>query len=455
MNLFQLTFKQMRQRALSTWLTFLSVMLGVALAIAILLLYREGDKLFTQSDFGFDVVVGSKTGGKLNTVLSAVYQLGSPPTPISYSIYTGLTKNPDVRWALPWAVGDNYEGFRVIGTSPAILGFDEELKPLPPGKIFEYRQNRHFDLASGKVFHPRKFEAVIGAAVAPQTDLRLGSKFKASHGSEKSENKDEHDEAWTVVGILKPTHTAMDRLIFIPAISAMAVPAHAEVIADIASLQEKADPHAGQEHDEHDAEHHHEHIYDLSPDGVIELHLPAEQWLLSAVFVRSIGGRSQNLIFEINNLPYATAVNPAWEMRQFFEGFMKGSRLLLLCISALVTVVAAVGILVSIYNSVAARLREIAIIRALGATRLRVVAMICLEAGMIGLVGGVAGLLAGHALGAVGNVFFRAYVGEEINYLHVGGEELVYVAIVVIIAVVAGVVPALKAYRTPVATNLN
>ncbi len=467
MNLLQLTFKQMRQRALSTWLTFLSVMLGVALAIAILLLYREGDKLFAQADFGFDVLVASKTGGKLNSVLSAVYQVGGAPTPISYSVYQDLVKNSDVRWALPWALGDNYRGYRIIGTTPALLGLDDELQPLPEEKRFEYRLNRRFAIAEGRAFHPRKFEAVIGAEVARRTDLAIGSRFKASHGSEQSEFLDEHDEQWEVVGILEPTHTAMDRLIFIPIISAQAVPAHAEVAQGIAEIRKRAghddhDDHAdhhehdGPGHDEHDhAGHdHHDHVYHLEEDGTIDLHLPEKDWLISAIFVRSIGGRSQNLIFEINNQPYAAAVNPAWEMRQFFEGFMKGSRALLLSISALVTVVAAVGILVSIYNSVSARLREIAIIRALGATRMRVLTLICVEAGIVGLIGGIAGLVLGHALGAVGNLFFQRYVGEGINWLHVADEELVYVAVVVLIALLAGIVPALKAYRTPVATHL-
>lgn len=445
MNLLQLVLKQMRQRALSTWLTFLSVMLGVALAIAILLLYREGDKLFVQADYGYDIIVGSKTGGRLNIVLNAVYQLGAPSTPVNYTVYEGLLKNNAVQWALPWAVGDNYHGFRVIGTSPAILGLDDNLQPLPPNKRFEYRLGKPLELASGECFAAEKFQAVIGSEVAARTDLKIGSKFKASHGAEQAGIIDEHDEVWTVTGILVPTHTAMDRLIFIPLVSALAVPKHAEVMEQIAGLQGKAAPER----------HEHEEVYTLRPDGTINLTLPKDDWGMSAVLVKTIRGQSQRLIFEVNNQPLAQAVNPAWEMRQFFDTFMKGSRLLLLAISALVTIVAAVGILVSIYNSVSARLKEIAILRALGATRLRVLALICTEAGVIGLIGAVAGLVMGHTLGGMGNILFRRYVGESIDYINVGAEEIGYVLLVVVIAAVAGLVPALKAYKTPVATNLS
>lgn len=466
MNLLQLVLKQMRQRALSTWLTFLSVTLGVALAIAILLLYREGDKLFTQADFGFDVVVGPKTGGGLTLVLNSVYQIGSPTNPIGYDVVEKLQKHDAVRWALPWAVGDNYRGYRVIGTSPAVLGQDEDGKPLPADQVFEHRLGRKLEVDGGRAFHPRKFEAVIGAEVAAKTDLRVGAKFKPSHGAEVAGVKDEHDEQWEVVGVLKRTNTAMDRLIFVPLISAVAVPKHAEVLEQISDLRE-ADEHdhdhapatketaQAEDHDDHAGHEHHDHIYHMNEDGTIELHLEKEKWGVSAVLVRTNHGQSQRLIFETNNSPSAQAVNPAWEMRQFFDGFMKGSRALLLSISALVTVVAAVGILVSIYNSVSARLKEIAVLRALGATRLRVLALICTEAAMVGLIGGVAGLITGHLLGAAGNVFFRRYVGESLNVMHVGGEEIAYVGVVVVIAALAGLVPALKAYKTPVATNLT
>src|SRR5947207_13219334 len=98
------------------------------------------------------------------------------------------------------------------------------------------------------------------------------------------------------------------------------------------------------------------------------------------------------------------AVEPAMEMRNFLNTFFKGSSTLLLVISLLVTIVAAVSILVSIYNSVMARLREIAILRALGATAARVLALICLEAGLIGLLGAIFGMSIGHLQDLGGSV---------------------------------------------------
>jgi len=71
-----------------------------------------------------------------------------------------------------------------------------------------------------------------------------------------------------------------------------------------------------------------------------------------------------------------------------------------------------------------------------------------------GLIGGIGGLLAGHAVGAIGSATMDQVLGQGFNWMAVGWEELVYLACVVVIAVLAGLVPAMKAYRTPVATNL-
>jgi putative ABC transport system permease protein len=162
-----------------------------------------------------------------------------------------------------------------------------------------------------------------------------------------------------------------------------------------------------------------------------------------------------SLTYIINNRNEAQAVNPAWVMAEFFDTFLKSSADILLLVSLFVTVVAAISILVSIYNSISARKREVAILRALGATRHRVLLLICLEATLIGLVGGLIGLATGHLLSAAGSAYMRSLVGEGINWLTVRPEEWLYLGVVVVIALLAGLVPALKAYKTPVATNLT
>jgi putative ABC transport system permease protein len=466
MNLFELVLKQMRQRALSTWLTMLSVTLGVALAVAIMLVQRGGRALFGQTDYGYDVLVGAK-GSPLQLVLNTTYHLDRSPGNIPYALYEQLNqpRHPQVRLAVPFAVGDTYKGQRIVGTTLKLFGIADNGQPME--RPFEYRPGRSFKVAQGRLFHPAKFEAVIGSDIPRLTGLKLGDKFQASHGMPKpGQAEDVHAEQWQVVGILEPTQTANDRVIFIPLTSFYTIAEHEEALEAQSAVKQGLDPSRARATSTQPAtataldDHHHDHAaeheaYFLLPDGTIELKLPEDKLQVSAILVKSRSAfNAQNLMWTINNRDEAAAVNPASVMRDFFDVFLAPSALLMTGIALLVTVVAAVGILVSIYNSVSARKREIAILRALGATRTKILTLICIEAALVGLLGGILGIICGHLIGAGGSIFLRRMVGEGIDWLVTSPTEWIYLGVVVVLAVLAGLVPALKAYRTPVATNL-
>ena len=183
--------------------------------------------------------------------------------------------------------------------------------------------------------------------------------------------------------------------------------------------------------------------------------LPKEEWEVSAILVQTKSpAASFQMQFVLRNLPDAVAVSPAVVMQQFFDTFLPRVTLLLLIISGLVTIVAGVSILVSIYNSVTARNREIAIMRALGATKERILAAVCLEAGLVGAMGGILGLFAGHLMAAAGSAFLTKLMGTGIVWWHASRGELVYLGVVVVVSLLAGLVPAMKAYHVPVAENL-
>ena len=473
MNLLQLVGKQMRQRALSTWLTTLTVLLGVALAVVILIVQREGTSLFGQTDYGYEVLIGNK-GSPLSLVLNTVYHLDSSPGNIPYSVYDDLMTKRDLRRyvkiAVPFAVGDSYKGLPIVGTLPKFFGFDDDGKPLAADKVLDYRPGETYQFAQGRPFAAAKFEAVLGSEAAKLTGLKIGDTFRATHGFPgPKETPDIHKPVWKIVGILAPTLTANDKALFIPLVSFYTLTEHDEGLVAQEAIRQGKDPQqaieafkakAELEKQQNPGKHEEEEedesgFFSVAKDGTIHLTLPQEAWGLSAVAVKTRSAPlAAALMYQINNGPKAAAVSPATVMRQFFDTFLGNFTKVLLLVSILVTVVAAVGILVSIYNSVAARRRETAILRALGATRGKILAIICVEAGLIGLIGGLLGLVGGHLLAAGGSAYTRRLIGQPIDWLRVGGWEWVYVAAVVVVAVLAGLVPALKAYATPVATNL-
>ena len=469
----------MRQRALSTWLTTLSVMLGVGLAVAIMILGRESQSLFGQNDYGYDAIIGKK-GSKMQLVLNTVYHMDVSPGNIPYDQYTrlldphfpkGMPLPADnyfkyVKIAEPTVVGDTLNGqYRIVGVQTSFFGFDEHGNPLPPDDVMDYRPGKKLEIAAGHVFAFNKFEAVVGSDIPRLTGKGIGSTFQATHGTPiPGEPPDIHVQVWKVVGVLAPTHTAIDRVVYIPLRSFYTIAEHGAGLIAQAALRSGNAPDTFDPDSDSDQPHpvdangiQHFSNYDINTkDGTIKLKLPPEIWAISAILVQSRGGDTeQSLEYDLNNSTDVMAVNPASVMREFFDTFLKPTRWLLLLICSLVTVVAAVGILVSIYNSVSARLKEIAIIRALGATRTTVLTLICIEAGLVALFGSILGLIAGHGVNALGAWYMSHNYGEFLGYDYVEYLfEAGYILAVIVLAVFAGLVPAMKAYRTPVATNL-
>ena len=123
-------------------------------------------------------------------------------------------------------------------------------------------------------------------------------------------------------------------------------------------------------------------------------------------------------------------------------------------VAYLVALVAAGSVLASIYNSMSARQRDLAILRALGAKRRTIFGAVVTEAACIGALGAAAGFAVYFGLfaGVAGVVRTQTGVVLEIGAWH----PVLWICPVAMIALCAlgGIVPALKAYRTPVAETL-
>ena len=195
MNLFQLVFKQMRQRALSTSLTLILVILGVGLAIAVMIVRRESQSLFGQSDYGYEIIVGPPRASGTQLVFNTVYHIDVSAGNIPYRLWEDMVHLPayrqNVRWAIPFMVGDTYQGRgdrRIVGTSPQMFAYDDDGNRIPSTEDshpFEYRVGKMFELADSedknkdgalipaRMFKPRRFEAVLGSEVAAKDGFHL------------------------------------------------------------------------------------------------------------------------------------------------------------------------------------------------------------------------------------------------------------------------------------------
>ena len=127
---------------------------------------------------------------------------------------------------------------------------------------------------------------------------------------------------------------------------------------------------------------------------------------------------------------------------------------MLALVAYLVALVAAGSVLASIYNSMSARQRDLAILRALGARRRTIFGAVVAEAASIGVLGAAAGYAVYFALLAGVAEVIRVQTGVVLDVM--AAHAVLWICPLAMIALCAlgGAVPALKAYRTPVAETL-
>ncbi|MFV2065830.1 MAG: ABC transporter permease [Pirellulales bacterium] len=479
MSLWRIAWRSMQQRGLASTLTSLSMALGVSLVVVVVVVYAILNVHFMQGAQGFHLIVGAK-GSKQQLVFNTVYHLDQPIENIPYSYYREFVDGrfaSSTRVAIPYCLGDSYhaagETFRVVGTTPDLF------EKIEYGRHRDGTPRRYaFEPGGRNIESAHFFEAVLGSIAARKTGLKVGDTFRPAHGIvEEGADAHQHD-AFTVVGILRPTGTPNDRVMFVNIEGFYLLEDHAKPPArqqkaragrgdgdrgvngdghedtdghehGHADEQERAASHGQDDGHAHAGGSEHRHAHHVEP-------LPEGQREVTAILVLVSNELfAQGLFSAINEGQVAQAVFPAREIAKFFDTFLGPIRVILLVLTSLIVVVAGIGILVSIYNSMSDRQREIAVMRALGAGRSTVMAIVLLESILLSLTGGIAGLLLGHGALRLVSPYLVEQTGVEIGFLQFDVYELILIPGLIVLATVVGFLPALAAYRTDVARSLS
>jgi putative ABC transport system permease protein len=195
--------RSLRQHALSTTVTAGSIALATGLLMSVWMIKEQAQRTFAAANSGYDAVLGAR-GSKLQLVLNAVFHLEASPGNLAWEDFLEIQRHPGVSLAVPLATGDNYRGWRVVGTAP-----DYFVRTEFPG-------GRRFALApGGRWFEPDLREAVVGSFAARELGLRVGDEFAPHHGL-AFDPQAQHEEVYVVVGLLEPSNTPADRVIWIP-----------------------------------------------------------------------------------------------------------------------------------------------------------------------------------------------------------------------------------------------
>ncbi len=397
MTLLLIVYRSLRQHAFSTLVTAGCLALAGGLLMTVWMVKAQAQKSFLQTTTAFDAVLGAR-GSKLQLVLNAIFHLEASPGNLSWQDYEFIRRHPAVKVAIPIAVGDNLRGYRIVGTIPEL--FTE----------VEYAPGRHYDvLPGGRLFAEGAREAVVGSFAAARLGLAVGDDFHPFHGLSYDPSA-QHAEMFRVVGILAPTGTPLDRVVLIPIRGVQTMSGH--------------DPRAAT---------------DISA-VLIKLRASTAGFMLD-VLINKQGNR---LTFAY---PVADILVNLFSKISWFDK-------VLALVAYLVAVVAAASVLASIYNSMNARKRDIAILRALGARRRVVFGAVVAESACIGVMGAVGGYAVYLGLYAAVSGIIRSQTGVVLSLWAVHPVLAWAPAGLVVLCAIGGVIPALKAYRLQVAENL-
>jgi putative ABC transport system permease protein len=392
MTILTVALKYLQGRLVASALTAVSIALGVSLVIASVLLARGIEEGFVEGTTDYNLVVGAK-GSPTQLVLSIVFRMDVATPNIASTTYRSLLADPRVDVAVPVALGDAYQGFRYVATNSAYFA------------AFPWRR-KTFSLSAGKFFPDDSpdaptYEALLGAEAAAGTGLRIGDRFY--EGEEMAEYP------LTVVGILRPTRSADDRAIF----------------------------------------------FSLSSFwGMNEIARKMAVKPLTAVLVRPKRMSDlPSLHRELNVSADTQAVLPSGVLLTIFNVMALAQDALTMILGS-VGIVVVLYVFVAMYSATVERRREIATMRALGARRATVLSIVLLESCALAAVGGVAGILAGHGVAYLGASLLAARSGVVSNPFLVGALQPVVLASVILLGALAGLLPAVLAYRMEVAENL-
>lgn len=417
-------------KPLNTVLSIILLTASVAIITVIILLQKQFEEQFNKSMDNVDLVLGAK-GSPLQLVLSSIYQIDAPPGNISYVEAKQWMNHPFVDKAIPLAYGDNYMGYKIVGTTA------------------DYITKFHGELAEGEL-NTEDFQVVIGGTIASKLGLKIGDTFFGSHGDAEGEVHEEHP--YTIVGILKPTGQLLDNIIVSNVSSVWHMHDHDHVHEE--EYSEEASGHIHTEDCAHDYEETHDHNH-ASEGAHSHEHGEDEGKELTAVLLKLKNNMAkmtwQRMIPQNTDMQ---AASPILEINRLFSLFGVGLQALqylaygIMCISG-------ISIFVALYNTLKERKYEFALMRIHGASKTNLFSMILIESIFLCIIGYFFGMI----LGRVALYFISISSQEEFKMVFnpfefVWDKELILLGLTLIVGFLAALIPALKAYTLNISKTL-
>ena len=429
----------LKYRFLNSFLSIMLTAFGVSIALLISQFGNHIQNRINLDGQGIDIVVGAK-GSPLQLILSSVYHIDIPTGNIAYSQAKKIMNNPQIEESIPLALGDNWRGFRIVGTTTNYI--------------------RHYDMSLSKGrYWDQNFEVVVGSSV----NLDIGDEFMGVHGLlEDGSSHEEHK--YNVVGILKPSGTVIDRLILTSLNSVLDIHGLHKVDNSFEKNHEHQhdhEHHKEEHHDVHEHDHdkekhknedenHHKHSNDKETNKINELGSSE----ITALLIKTKSPIANiNLPRSINRESSLQAANPALEINRLISLFGIGSKSFAI-LSLILILIASLNIFSGLASNLENRMGDLAVLRAVGFSKKRIFKIIVLEGILVVLIGILLGILIGFLLFSI--------LTHNIFTLHTTNASLIFnldfiliILFVFFAGLIAAIFPAYRGSKISIANQLS
>ncbi len=394
--MFNFALKNLWTRKSKAILSAISIIMATTIGLLAFNISKQVEDGIITTVTYYDTLVGP-SGSETQLALNTLFFTGSPVGTIEYENYEKLKKDYRVNDAIPFAMGDSFKGAKLIGT--------------------ESRYLKNYKLKDGKLFE-NKFEAVLGYNVAKENKLNVGDTFLSSHGiSESGETGHQHNEPYTVSGVLAKTNTAYDNVVFIN-------------IEDVW--------HVHEHHDENEAENHEEEHNEEEKGGVTAILLKTKN-----------PGFQANLSSELNKISGVQAINPTTVVREIMENIDLSKQIVYVLCFVIGIMAFLIIYIIAVLNMYDAK-KDIKLMRLLGISKGKINGILVIQNLTVTLVSILLSLMLCRLLLLAVNEFTSG-MGIVINCLKFYNEEIAIIVGIIIASLIPSFIANLKSFsRDPI-----
>ncbi len=387
-----LAIKNLKRRGIRSWLTLIGIFIGV-LAVVSLISLSSGLKVAVNAQFGV-------SSTQLITVQAGGLTAGPPGSLVANPLDKDLIEKIEKINSVEYAIGRNIETFKVT--------YNGKTKYIPAMSIPEERQE--------EVYEAIEIEAEEGRIeLGNPKDIFLGNNFIGEDNDFEKEIKPRdtleiNNKKFRVSGILKKKGSFIfDNIIGMREGDLSEIVPDSEESVDAIVVKVK------------------------NPDLMEKAKEDIEELLRDE---RNVDEGKED--FKVQT--------PDAVMGQVNE-ILNGIQIFIIIVASISILVGSIGIVNTMTTSVLERRKEIGIMKAIGAKNEQIFLQFLIESGLLGVIGGLAGIIVGEAIGYFGtmgiNNFFGSSAIPQINFI------LIFSALVgsFLIGAIAGISPALKAAK--------